>query len=215
MLGHSHAVSASAAWSAVVCAAPAVGIHPHWGAIAAGLLSTAGAGLLPDADHPDAMIAHSFGLISQVATKFINRVSGGHRHATHSLLFCLAAPLATWLGDALLGRRLEIAMLFVLYALGIRALRLAPGMAVLAGFGAACATWFLLPDLNWLPWSVAAGVLAHVAGDCLTREGCPLLWPHRRHYMLPIIRRTGNRLEVAVIAPLCAVAAVALLVLVR
>lgn len=211
-MGHSHATSGATAWATVVCAAPLAGAHPHWGAIAAGLLATAGAALLPDLDHPEATIAYTFGPPSRALARIVNRVSGGHRHATHSLLFCAAAPLAVWLGDLLFGRWFEAVLLFFLFALGVRALRLAPGLVMVAAFGASTSAWFLLPDLSWLPWSVAAGCLAHVAGDCLTKEGCPLLWPNPQHYMVPIVRRTGNRLETAVLAPLFALGTIALLV---
>ncbi len=212
MMGHSHAIVAATCWASVVCLAPTVGVSPHWGAIAAGLLSTAGAGLINDLDHPEATIAHVFGPFSRALARFVHRVSGGHRHATHSLLFCAAAPLTVWLGDLLLGRWFEGALLFVLYALGVKALRLAPGLVLPSALGAATATWVLLPDLSWLPWSVAAGCLAHVAGDCLTSAGCPLLWPNPRCYKIPVIHKTGNKLETAVLAPLFAVAAIALLV---
>lgn len=211
-MGRSHATSGITAWSAVACAAPLVGVRPHWGAVAAGLLATAGAALLPDADHSDAMIAHSFGPVSKTATRIVHRVSGGHRHATHSLLFAALVPLLAWLGDALGGRPFEIATLFVLYTFAARALRLAPGASSSFGAVAAAVTWFALPDLSWLPWSIAAGILAHLAGDCLTKEGCPLLWPRRRHYMLPLIQRTGNRIETLLFAPGFALFAAALLV---
>lgn len=215
MMGHSHATSGALAWATAVCLAPAVGVHPHWGAIAAGLISTAGAALLPDLDHPEATIAWTLGPLSRAAAVLVNRLSGGHRHATHSLLFAALAPLAIWAGDALIGRPFTIGVLFVLFALGTRALRLAPGLVAVTAVGASSAAWFLLPDLSWLPWSVAAGTLAHLAGDCLTPGGCPLLWPHRRRYMLAVVRRTGNAFETAVLAPLFALGAIALLAFAR
>ncbi len=214
-MGRSHAASGITAWAMVTCAAPLVGVHPYWGAVAAGLLATAGAALLPDADHDAATVAFTFGPVSRAATRIVHRVSGGHRHATHSLLFAALVPLLAWLGDALGRRPFEIVSLFVLYTFAARALRLAPGASSSFGAVAAAVTWFALPDLSWLPWSVAAGILAHLAGDCLTREGCPLLWPQRRHYMIPIVRRTGNRVETMLFAPAFALCAVALLLFAR
>lgn len=158
------------------------------------------------------MIAHSFGPVSKAATRIVHRVSGGHRHATHSLLFAALVPLLAWLGDVLGGRLFEIATLFILYTFAARALRLAPGASSSFGAVAAAVTWFALPDLSWLPWSVAAGILAHLAGDCLTKEGCPLLWPRRRHYMIPLVQRTGNRIETLLFAPGFALFAAVLLV---
>lgn len=86
MMGRTHATSAATVWAATVCLAPAVDVHPHWGAISAGLLSTAGAGLLNDLDHPEATIAWTLGPFTRALAVLVNRVSGGHRHATHSLL---------------------------------------------------------------------------------------------------------------------------------
>ena len=211
ILGHSHALSGATAFSAVACLAPAVGVHPRWGAVAAGLLASAGAALLPDADHPRSVLAHSFGPVTKALTRFVHRVSGGHRHATHSLLFAALIPLLTWLGDALGGRWFEIGVLFVLYTFAARALRLAPGASSSVGIVAALATWFTLPDLTWLPWAVAAGILAHLGGDCLTKEGCPLLWPQRRRYMVPLVQRTGNKIETMLFAPAFVLGAAALL----
>lgn len=215
MLGHSHALSGCTAFAGLCSLAPTVGVHPHWGAVAAGLLATPGAALLPDADHPSSTLAFTFGPVSKAVTRIVHRASGGHRHATHSLAFAALVPLLTWLGDVVFGRWFEIGVLFLLYTFAARALRLAPGASSGLGFLAAVATWVLLPDLSWLPWSVAAGILAHLAGDCLTKEGCPLLWPHRRHYMLPVIQRTGNRLETLLFAPVFGLGAVALLAFAR
>jgi membrane-bound metal-dependent hydrolase YbcI (DUF457 family) len=211
-MGHSHALSGATGWAATCCLAPAVGARPHWGAITAGLLATAGAALLPDADHPSAVIAYTFGPVTKAVTRVVHRLSGGHRHATHSLLFAALIPLLTWLGDALGGRWFEIAALFLLFTFAARALRIAPGASSSFGALATVAVWFLLPDLSWLPWSVAAGILAHLAGDCLTKEGCPLLWPHRAHYMLPVVQRTGNLVETLLFAPLFTLGTIALLV---
>jgi membrane-bound metal-dependent hydrolase YbcI (DUF457 family) len=212
MLGHSHSQSGSTAWSGAVCLAPLVGVHPHWPAISAGVLATAGAALLPDLDHPEATIAHTFGPVSKAAARIVHRMSGGHRHATHSLLFAVAAPLATWVMLAFGGIWFAIPALFVLFAFGVRALHLAPSLTLTVATVTTGAAWFVLRgDYGWLPWSVGIGVLAHLAGDCLTKEGCPLLWPHRAHYMLPIVQRTGNRVETMLISPLFALGTVALL----
>lgn len=45
------------------------------------------------------------------------------------------------------------------------------------------------------------GIAAHIAGDCLTRDGCPLLWPltSRRFHLLSI--RTDSPTERLLIGP--------------
>lgn len=216
MMGSTHSRSGTTAFAVLTAAAPLVGIHPHWPAVAAGTLACAGAALLPDLDHPEATIANTFGLASKAAARFVHRVSGGHRHATHSLLFVALAYLATVFGVREIGVWFSVPVLFVLFAFGIRAMRLAPGMSVLVAVVATVFFWFALRgDFGWLPVTVGVGTLAHLAGDCLTKEGCPLLWPRRGHYMLPLIQRTGNAVEQWVFGPLFALGTIALLVFAR
>ena len=67
--------------------------------------------------------------------------------------------------------------------------------------------WLLLahsPSPSWLPWAVGAGVLTHIAGDALTREGVPLplLWIPCRGRLALVPLRTGTTVEKAVLAPL-------------
>lgn len=216
MMGRTHALSGSTAFAALAFAAPMVGVHAHWGAISAGLLSTAGAALLPDLDHPDATCAHVFGFVSKALARFVHRVSGGHRHATHSFAFMAAMPLLTWAGDVMLGNWFALSLMFVLFAFGLRALHLARGLAPALAFALTLVVAStMLRDFGWLPYSVGVGIAAHLAGDCLTKEGCPLLWPRRTHYMLPIVRRTGNAVERRIFAPLFMAGTIALLVLGR
>ncbi|MDD0857954.1 metal-dependent hydrolase [Arthrobacter alpinus] len=54
--------------------------------VVAGALVTAGAALVPDADHRHATIAHSLPPLSNILCIQIGKMSGGHRHGTHSIL---------------------------------------------------------------------------------------------------------------------------------
>ena len=71
--------------------------------------------------------------------------------------------------------------------------------------------------LPWLPWPgpphlvylFAAGYLSHLVTDCLTREGCPLLWPLARRFRAPLMA-TGSRLGEGIVT-LAAVAFIAVL----
>jgi len=216
MLGRTHATGGSLAWSATVSLAPVAGVHPHWPAVMAGSVATAGAALLADSDHPDATVAHSLGRVTRALAAFVNRVSGGHRHATHSLLFAVEATLASWLLVLVAGAWAAVPTLFVLAVFALRAWHVKPSLTPVAAVLYTGVSGLLLRgDYGWLPVSVGVGVLAHLAGDCLTKEGCPLLWPHRRHFMLPLIQRTGNRLETLLFAPAFGLGAVALLVFAR
>jgi membrane-bound metal-dependent hydrolase YbcI (DUF457 family) len=214
MLGRTHALSGALAWAAVCTAAPLAGVRPGWAAALLGVVSTAGAALLPDLDHPDATIAHTFGPLSRALAVFVHRISGGHRHATHSLAFAALVPLALWPAVLAWGTWVAIPLLAVLSAFALRALHLDRALIPVAVLSVCAAAWFgLRQDVGWLPLSVAAGILAHLIGDCLTREGCPLLWPRRRRYMLTLITRTGNGVERWLFAPVFGVATIALLVL--
>jgi membrane-bound metal-dependent hydrolase YbcI (DUF457 family) len=214
MLGRTHALSGALAWAAVCTSAPAVGVRPGWPAAILGLVSTAGAALLPDLDHPDATIAHTFGPVSKAAADLVHRLSGGHRHATHSLAFAVIAPLALWPLILIGGYWVALPLLAVLGAFAMRALHVGRALIPLGMLAIPAVAWFLLHrDLGWLALSVAAGILAHLAGDCLTREGCPLLWPRKRHYMLAAIQRTGNAVERWLFAPLFGIGTIALIAL--
>src|SRR5256885_6898424 len=102
MMGHTHALSGAAAWLAVT---PLVSDHAllHQYAmslsptqIAAGTLVCAGAALLPDMDHHDGTIANTFGIVTRLICRFVAWISGGHRHATHSLLFAAGMGAGAW-----------------------------------------------------------------------------------------------------------------------
>jgi membrane-bound metal-dependent hydrolase YbcI (DUF457 family) len=182
----------------------------------AGTMACSGAALLCDLDHPQATIARAFGPASEALSRIVHRVSGGHRHATHSLLFVAVMFLATWLGVSQGGAWFALPLLFVLSTFAIRAMHLAPGMSMFAGLAATGVFWLVLDgDYGWLPVAVGVGTLTHLLGDCLTKEGCPLLWPRRTHFRLPVIQRTGNRVETWLFGPAFAVGTFALFVFAR
>ncbi|NNH69169.1 metal-dependent hydrolase [Nocardia uniformis] len=228
MLGHSHATSGALAWSAAAAALPLTLLtYPdmHVGDIAAvdlvmGTFLTAGAALLPDADHPKGTISHVLGPISHYACRFISRISGGHRQGTHSLLFVALVTYGTWAGEHWIGRNFTLALVFFLLALAVRALNLAPTgdsvkawgtVVILAASGTFAIDHWISDKPAWLPFSVGLGALAHLIGDCLTERGCPLLWPLKTRTRFPIIDRTGNKMETLVLVPIFALATVALL----
>ena len=216
MMGRTHASSGSLLWSATVSLAPLAAVHPRWPVIVAGGVATAGAALLPDADHPDACIAHSFGPLTKALAVFVHKVSGGHRHATHSLLFAAEATLAAWLLLLLARQWFAVPALFVLTVFALRAWHVKPSLTPVAAVLYTGVFWFLLHgDYGWLPVAVGVGVVAHLVGDCLTKEGCPLLWPHRTHYMVPIIQRTGNKVETLLFAPVFGIGTVVILAFAR
>jgi membrane-bound metal-dependent hydrolase YbcI (DUF457 family) len=201
---------------------PPLLLHTHLkpADILLGTVLCAGAALLPDLDHHDGTIANFLGPVSKLLCRFVAWASGGHRHATHSVLFVALMGFGSWAGVSYLGRGFTMGLSFFLLALAIKALRLHPpgegveswltivGLAALGTF--AMDKW--LPDApGWLPYAVALGTLAHLLGDCLTKKGAPLLWPHKQRYEIVLIKRSGNDMETKVLVPIMSVATVALL----
>ncbi|MFI5529267.1 metal-dependent hydrolase [Kitasatospora sp. NPDC051853] len=222
MMGHSHAVSGAMlyAGTAPFLAPMLFDVHLAPADVLMGTVLAAGAALLPDLDHHDGTIANFLGPVSKVLCRFVAWASGGHRHATHSLLFVALMGGGTWAGISYLGRNFTLGMTFFLLALAIRALRLHPpgdgptmwitiiGLSVLGTAG--MDTW--LPSApGWLPYAVALGTLAHLLGDCLTKKGAPLLWPHKERYETVLIKRSGNAVETKVLVPIMSVATFVLL----
>ncbi|WP_034266502.1 metal-dependent hydrolase [Actinospica robiniae] len=229
MLGHSHSTSGVLTWGAATAAAPVAwwsDLLSHQkltpADIVLGTFATAGAALLPDLDHPDGSIAHFLGPVSHQFCRLVEKISGGHRHATHSFLFVALVTFGTWEGAHHWGRPFVLAMMYILLSLAVRALHLCPpgkgihswGVVVIIAAVGTFATYQYLPaNPAWLPAAVGLGALTHLGGDCITKEGCPLFWPVKMRFEIPLIKRTGNKFETAFLTPLFAVAGIALLVM--
>ena len=208
MLGRDHALS-----GALVFAALATSLHVRDAYLASGVVLTEGAGVLPDIDHQDTTVSRSFGFLTEWFAWVVERLSGGHRHGTHSLLgitvftaaaygaglFQLSEPKPVAAGHLVFSWHLVPAALIMalLYSAALRALRIGGHFGDLLGIAAALVTCFTGADLTELPvgsWHVpllatvtALGTAAHIAGDELTHGGCPLFWPASMHefHLLP------------------------------
>jgi membrane-bound metal-dependent hydrolase YbcI (DUF457 family) len=208
MLGRDHALT-----GAVVFAAFAPVLHVPLVDLPAGVVLGAGAGVLPDIDHPDSTIAESFGFLTEGFAKFTNVISGGHRHGTHSLIGVAVFTAGAWAagmfqahtktapiaGHGSLSLAMIPAALFLtlLYSSALRALHIGGHHGDLIGFAGAAVTCYLGTDVtpitvwHWqVPFiavAVALGCVAHIAGDELTHGGCPVLWPVSKHefHLLP------------------------------
>jgi membrane-bound metal-dependent hydrolase YbcI (DUF457 family) len=227
MLGHDHALSGALAFAAVAPLLPVTGAHL---AVAAAL--TAGTGILPDLDEPGSTIARTFGFLTGAFAWIVHTISGGHRKGTHSLLGVAIMTLAAYgagqwqdsahvtAGHTQLWWHLIPAgfLLALLFSAGLRALYIGGHHADLFGCGVAALVLWQGWDLEKVtPWHVSVlavcvclGMLAHIAGDMLTHDGCPLLYPLSRYDfgLLPEpIRITTNKLaERWVISPLLLIA---------
>jgi membrane-bound metal-dependent hydrolase YbcI (DUF457 family) len=218
VLGHSHALSGLAAGAATLPWAP---VH---GAVAQGAWVAAAGGfaMLPDLDQQRTTISRMWGPVTDLPAALINKLSGGHRWGTHDLVL---SPLVLGLLAAAAARTYPTSLLVLALAIGLalRALNFViPGRAentvignLLLSWGGA---WLFLehsPQPTWLPWALVVGVLAHIAGDFLTREGIPvpLVWVVHRCRLHPVHLRTGATVEKALFVPLFFVATLVFLYL--
>lgn len=217
MMGHTHALSGAAAWLAAVPLLSLVGPPVRLADIAAGAIISAGAALLPDLDHPSATIAHTYGVITHVLSRAANAVFGGHRHATHSFFFVALAAGVTE-GMAQLSPVAVQVFVALLIGIGLRGLAIGvPGRRISSAVVNAMVNAGLLGgfallrvEYRWIGIAVGLGCLVHLAGDCITTEGCPLLWPWTARFSVPFVPRTGGRVERWLVTPLL-LAAIAVL----
>jgi membrane-bound metal-dependent hydrolase YbcI (DUF457 family) len=206
MLGRDHALSGAFAFAALGPTLHVTGSH-----LAAGVLLTAGAGVLPDIDHPDSTIARCFGFLTEGFARVVALISGGHRHGTHSLagigVFAAGALAAGSYqlsgaragGHAAFSWHMVPAGLYLalLFSAALRAVHVGGHHGDLLGIGGAVITCYTGWDLfridvwHWhiplLAFATALGTAAHIAGDELTHGGCPILWPFSGHefHLLP------------------------------
>ena len=223
MLGRDHALSGALAFTAVAPLLQVTGAH-----LAAAAVLTAGAGVLPDIDEPGSTIARTFGFLTGAFAWIVHKISGGHRKGTHSLLGIALMTLgALAAGSWQAGAAATLAhrelwwhlipagfLLALLFSAAFRALNIGGHHGDAIGIAlAALALWkgwdlaLVTPrHVSVLVVCVALGMLAHIAGDMCTHDGCPLLYPLSRHEfgLLPQpVRITTNKLaEHWVISPL-------------
>ncbi len=206
MLGHSHALS-----GAVTGLGAGLFLHlpvPQTGALA-GL--TAGMALLPDLDKCGSSPARSLGFLSEAVAWIVGRLTGGHRHATHSFLGIAAFTALAWASCHFLGSwggKAGLALLMTLsVSAGLEALRLVRGHAAdLLGIGVASWEVWYGYGLRLVPLAVFLGCGAHILGDLLTDSGCMLTFPvsRQRYHLLPepLAFTTGTSPELLIVDPL-------------
>jgi hypothetical protein len=211
VLGHSHALSGLAAGAATLPWAPVHGTVAQ----VAWISAAGGFAMLPDLDQQGSTISRMWGPATDVPSGLVGTVARGHRWGTHDAvlgplafgLLAYAAAGAYWSSLLLLALAIGLALRALNFVIPGRAENTVVGNLLLSWGGA----WFLLehsPSPAWLPWAVAVGVLTHIAGDFLTREGIPVpvFWLIRRSRLAPIHLRTGAVVERAVLVPAFTVA---------
>lgn len=207
MLGHSHALSGLAAGAATLPWAPVQGTVAQVAWVAA----AGGFAMLPDLDQRGSTISRMWGPLTDLPSGVVGAVARGHRWGTHDVvlgplvfgMLALAASRTYWSSLLLLALAVGLALRALHFVVPGRAENTVAGNLLMSSGSA----WLLLehgPSPVWLPWAVAVGVLAHIAGDFLTKEGVPVpvFWLLRRARLAPIHLRTGAGVEKVLLAPL-------------
>lgn len=139
MLGHSHALS-----GAVAGIGAGIFLHLPTSQTAALAGFSAGMALLPDLDKCGSSPARCLGFLSEAIAWITGRVTGGHRHATHSILGIALFTGLAWLSAHVRynwTRKAGLALLMTLsVAGGLEALHLVRGHAADL-IGMAVASW--------------------------------------------------------------------------
>lgn len=81
MMGHSHALSGAALFTAGT-----IPLGLPWHQVLIGAVACAGAAVLPDIDHHGSHVARTFGPLTRGFAWGVGKVAGGHRNGTHSAL---------------------------------------------------------------------------------------------------------------------------------
>ena len=206
MLGHSHALSGGVAGLAT-----GVAMHMSLPRVAALAGFTAGMALLPDLDKCGSSPARCLGFLSEAVAWIIGRISGGHRHATHSFVGIAAFTGLAWVSchfRADWGGKAGLALLMTLsVSAALEALHVASGhVADLVGVVVAAGEVWYGYGLSLIPLAVFVGCCTHIIGDMLTDSGCMLGYPVLRHrfHLLPepLAFTTGTRPELLIVDPI-------------
>lgn len=216
-MGRTHATSGAVAFLALVPPLRSAGVEVGGVGVAVGAIAAAGAAMLPDLDHPGASMSRALGPITGLLARLVGFLSGGHRQGTHSILgvaVAVAVSVGVILaGDVAVGLGLAFLASLALTALRVKFFKMTAVHTILCLIVGVALTslsiWDWVPVWS-LPWAVGIGVMAHIVGDCLTKEGCPLLWPLPwRLAVLPLT--THGTIERLIIGPGLGVVAVILI----
>lgn len=216
MMGRTHATSGAVAFLVLVPPLRSLGVDLGGVGVATGAVAAAGAAMLPDLDHPQASIAQALGPVTGILARITALLSGGHRQGTHSVIGVLVATALSvgvmLVGGVAVGLELSFLAALALAAVEVKFSRMTLIHTVLCLAAGVVLTglsiWQQIP-VAVLPLAVGIGVAAHIVGDCLTEEGCPLLWPIPwRISLLPL--ETEGLVERFVVGPVLGLAAVVL-----
>ena len=211
----SHMVIGASSWlAAQTLAGPLTATPLDTRERACGAVIAAGGALLCDMDTPNSRLANALGPLTRLVARLIGRAFGGHRHGTHSLIFCagVGALSAVTLVDGELvqlhatvtwsvGEVAALAIAYLAAALSLGALLGLCGLraAALAALLVAAAA-STQPPAGLISAAVTIGCASHLLADWLTPEGIAPLWPFsQRRVSLRLIKRTGDTREAVLV----------------
>ena len=211
----SHMIVGASSWlAAQTLAGPLTGTALDTPGRACGAVIAAGAALLCDMDTPNSRLSNALGPVTRITARLVGRAFGGHRHGTHSLIFCAAvgALSATALARGELvaigagvtlsaGQLAALAIGYLAAALSVAALLGLHGAraAVVAALLVAAAT-STQPPAALVSAAVTIGCASHLLADVLTPEGIQPFWPFSaRRVHLKLIHRTGDWRESVIV----------------
>lgn len=148
-------------------------------------VAAAGGAMLPDLDHRHATVAQSLGPVTKAAAIGMETISGGHRNGTHSILGVIFFTVLTWFiaqwNEWAYGFWMAF-LVAIASAAMYKKFRMGSAIAHTLITLAAGAGVVYLSGTTYLPVypvvvGVGVGAVAHILGDMLTKQGCPLLWP--------------------------------------
>lgn len=210
MMGPTHLVTGVLAWEIVELT-----VHLTPMQAATGAILVPCAALLPDIDHRKATVSRSLGPVTVAASRVMAALGGGHRKGTHSAFGVLALGAVLWLcvqhRHNLAAELVLCAVLIPTLAAGIRLARIPGWIDDLAPIPIVITTVFLSGiNLQAIPIAMMTGCAAHIAGDCLTNSGCPILWPLTTDRFALRLFRTGKRTEKWIVFPVMLITMVVL-----
>jgi membrane-bound metal-dependent hydrolase YbcI (DUF457 family) len=207
----SHMVVGASSWlAAQTLAGPLLDAPLNTSQQTCGAVLAAGAALLCDMDTPTSRLANTLGPATRLAARLIGRAFGGHRHGTHSLIFCAAvgALSALALADGELvhvsaGVRLSVGQVAALVMAYLAAALSVGGLLGSHGARAGALAGLLVagaastqPPAALISAALTIGCASHLLADWLTPEGIQPLWPFsQRRVSLGLIKRTGDTRE--------------------
>lgn len=205
-MGRTHALSGGVAWLGVMMPVNQYVDHLTPASAGLGLAVATGAAMLPDLDHPNSTIAHTYGWFTKQLCRGVATISGGHRKGTHSLL----GTTTFGVGAAAMSTNDWTRAILVWLCLGmaVRALWKRPknrpngkfDYSDVAGLVNALASAAIALALVWLTRNdvlvptvaVIVGYLAHLIGDTFTKGGVPWMYPFTKTRLRLTTMKTGG-----------------------